>query len=463
TTAPHYGFTILNRVGVENFTEVLDEGMSFQVSDQIIIYTSQRSGIVGVWIYEEADRARIPEQLGACCADLNAHPAGCGVQTLYPQNAEEVSEFRRTYPRSRSNSRKDGGADAAGTNPLSAFINQTRQQQEQQQQGGGLAGASNGTGGDAAAAGLASKLQAIGLDVSGGARVQPQNAGANGGAPALYADPAIIMARKSVNPQDMNANDRLAGKQYSPTSTDASDGASFKSPLPMPSTYGQPANNNVGGHAMRSGQPLPQAPSPVLHPVQATLPPSVIATPLPAQGLPTGFPGPVPGAAGMQPGPMFWGPPPRSVHASPAPVGFVGVPAMASYSPMPGNHPAASQIPQPPVHMMHPHPQMVAASGPSGPNGTTPSVAQNLAEQLVSLVRQRMNSVHQSSGASPMPRAASAQPPPGQPASAIKAQRDYCREWLIRVIQADDELVDAFAQRFPPPIATPQPQYQGPQ
>ncbi|KAJ2420013.1 hypothetical protein GGF41_004418 [Coemansia sp. RSA 2531] len=35
---------------------------------------------------------------------------------------------------------------------------------------------------------------------------------------------------------------------------------------------------------------------------------------------------------------------------------------------------------------------------------------------------------------------------------AMKVQRDYCREWLIRVIQADDELVDAFAQRFPPPI-----------
>ncbi|KAJ2766765.1 hypothetical protein IWQ56_003590, partial [Coemansia nantahalensis] len=434
-----------------NFTEVLDSEMSFQVSDQIIIYTSQRSGIVGVWIYEETDRARVPKQLSVCCADLNAQPAGRGVLPLYPQSAEEVSEFRRMYPRSRSNSRKDGGADIAGTNTLSAIINQTRQQQQQQQQhAGGRPGASNYAGDPAAAAELAGKLQAIGLDVSGGAGAHPQGAAADGGASAVYMDPAIIMARKSVNPQDMSANGRLAGKQYSPASTDASDGASFKSPLPMPSTHGQPMGSNAGGHAAHAG-PMLQGSSPVLHPVQVPFLPSTITTPLPSQGLPTQ------GLPTGYPGPPFWGPPPRSVHASPVPVGYGGVPPMPSFTPIPVGHPGVPQIPQPPVHMVHPQPG--APVNGNGGHGTTPSVTQNLAEQLVSLVRQRMNTVRQNPGASPAPRAPDAQPQAGLPASAVKAQRDYCREWLIRVIQADDELVDAFAQRFPPPIATPQPQY----
>ncbi|KAJ1843533.1 hypothetical protein LPJ57_009720, partial [Coemansia sp. RSA 486] len=93
----------------------------------------------------------------------------------------------------------------------------------------------------------------------------------------------------------------------------------------------------------------------------------------------------------------------------------------------------------------------------------------SLAEQLVSLVRQRMSSVQQHGGSGVQPVSTSAPVPaasngtaggaPQQPAAvsalppnAVKMQRDYCREWLIRVIQADDELVDAFAQRFPPPI-----------
>ncbi|KAJ2240017.1 hypothetical protein GGH97_004817, partial [Coemansia sp. RSA 475] len=75
-----------------------------------------------------------------------------------------------------------------------------------------------------------------------------------------------------------------------------------------------------------------------------------------------------------------------------------------------------------------------------------PSVAQNLAEQLVSLVRQRMGSVQ--GGSTQSPEAA----PAGPENDAVRMQRDYCREWLVRVIRADDELVDAFARRFPPPI-----------
>ncbi|KAJ2819549.1 hypothetical protein FBU31_005492, partial [Coemansia sp. 'formosensis'] len=68
--------------------------------------------------------------------------------------------------------------------------------------------------------------------------------------------------------------------------------------------------------------------------------------------------------------------------------------------------------------------------------------------QLVSLVRQRMDSAQQGAGGGRQQKAALSP-------DAVKAQRDYCREWLIRVIQADDELVDAFAQRFPPPIFPP--------
>ncbi|KAJ2453651.1 hypothetical protein EV183_002055 [Coemansia sp. RSA 2336] len=385
-TAPHYGFMIMNRLGLENYTEQLQEGMDFQTSDQIVIYTSPTSGgILGIWIYEEADRVRIPEQLSKCCSNASSAKLVEGMQILYPRNSEEESEFQRMYPRSRSNSRKGGSMEQANANAL----------------------ATSGTAPD-----LVSKLQAIGLGPTNGAGPQVPN-GTSSAAQALPDDPAIILARKSVNCQAMDSGNGKA--------VESDEASSFKSPLSVPSA-----------HAAQ------RPPSPALHPAASPFPPSTIATPLPGHGPPGVSP------MAMQQ-PAFWhmhgG---RSAHASPAPPAYGPVPGMFGFPQMPQ---AAVGMPQ-----AAPAPAPVAASRP--PPGPAPgSVAHNLAEQLVSLVRQRMNSA-QSGSAESTPVQDRVDP------GTAKMQRDYCREWLIRVIQTDDELVDAFARRFPPPIFGSQQQQQ---
>ncbi|KAJ1748120.1 hypothetical protein LPJ78_000295 [Coemansia sp. RSA 989] len=389
---------IMNRLGLENYTEQLREGMDFQTSDQIVIYTSPTSGgILGIWIYEEADRVRIPEQLSKCCSNASSAKLVEGMQILYPRNAEEESEFQRMYPRSHSNSRKGGSMEQANANALASMINRVRQQQQQQQQ------EASGMAPD-----LVSKLQAIGLGPTNGAGPQVLN-GSSHAAQALPDDPAIILARKSVNPQEMSRGNCKAAEPEEPSS--------FKSPLSVPSAHA----------AQRPS-------SPALHPAASPFPPSTIATPLPGHGPPGVSP------MAMQQ-PAFWhmhgG---RSTHASPAPPSYGPVPGMFGFP----------QVPQAAMGMPQAAPAPVTASGP--PPGSAPgSVAHNLAEQLVSLVRQRMNSAHSGSAES-TPMQGRADP------GTTKLQRDYCREWLIRVIQTDDELVDAFARRFPPPIFGPQQQ-----
>ncbi|KAJ1721784.1 hypothetical protein LPJ53_003737 [Coemansia erecta] len=466
SAAPYYGFTILNRVGLENYTELLDADMSFQTSGQIVIYTSKNSGgIVGVWIYEDLDRVRIPEQLGMCCQSSKSAFAGQGPQCLYPKNAEEEKEFTRLYPRSRSNSRKGmGPGDGNGSNALSTVINRTRQQQQQQRkQSQSVPVPAND---------LVSKLQAIGLNPSGVSGTGDQTqAGANN-ADALSLDPAIIMARKSVKPLDMQPAEANGEHALSPGKAQAqaqASGASesssaFRSPLSVPA----------------STAAIPPA-SPVLHPAPSPFPPSTIATPLPGQGLPRTDPG----AAYMAQMQQFWHPQmagaaiPRSAHASPAPMGYGVAPGVHSFPQLPVGmgHPGTAHTPQPGMSMamapvqfvpgmampplppsLPPHSMPPGDGGAVGtdavappplaaaPPGPNTSMAQNLADQLVSLVRQRMNAVQHG------PQVQEQQQQHGLPPNAAKMQRDYCREWLIRVIQADDELVDAFAQRFPPPI-----------
>ncbi|KAJ2341951.1 hypothetical protein GGF43_006049, partial [Coemansia sp. RSA 2618] len=418
-------------------------------SDQIVIYTSaSNSGIVGIWIYEEADRKRVPEQLSMCCANANSAALGPGMQYLYPRNAEEEGEFQRMYPRSRSNSRKDGNFEQANGNVLTNIINRTRQQQQQQQQQQNQSkGRQQDDSGSNVAVDLVSKLQAFGL---GPARAgsQPQNAN-DSVARALPADPAIILARKSVNPHDMNGSS--ASRVPGPT-----EGSAFKSPLPVPSVHGQAVSN--GGQAMQSPA------SPALHPVPSPFPPSSIATPLPGQGPPGAS------AMGMQQPPALWhmygGAVARSAHASPAPPNYGPVPGMFAFPHMtagtpqpsmpmtqvPMGQPPMTQVPisQPPMTQMPmtqtPMSQAPMTQAQHAGEGVAPSVAQNLAEQLVSLVRQRMGSAQDGQARSPDVAQAGLSP------DAVRMQRDYCREWLLRVIRADDELVDAFARRFPPPI-----------
>ncbi|KAJ2602003.1 hypothetical protein GGF39_000950 [Coemansia sp. RSA 1721] len=510
-SAPYYGFTILNRVGLDNYTELLSADMTFQTSDQIVIYTSKSgNGIVGIWIYEEADRIRVPEQLSMCCKSSESAFAGQGPQCLYPKNKEEQKEFMRMYPRSRSNSKRDPGSDGSGSNALSTIINRTRQQQRKSSQ----SAAKNDTAG---ANDLVSKLQAIGLDPSGLSGAQSQQTKEN--ADTLQLDPAIIMARKSVKPHEMQqvatSNAGNGGHGQAPVQMQmqtqghangsAESSSAFKSPISVPAVHAY----SQGG----SSVPVATPASPVLHPVASPFPPSTIATPLPGQCPP----GVDPNLAYMAQAQQFWHPQmgnpsvPRSAHASPAPMGFGMIPGMHSFPQLPMGHPGAAHTPQPGMSMtpvqfisgmyMQRPPSMAPSSQPGNaaaqpsaenvvpaassahvlaqgavsntapmvsPSGN-PSMAQSLAEQLVSLVRQRMSSVQQHGGSGVQPVSTSAPVPaasngtaggaPQQPAAvsalppnAVKMQRDYCREWLIRVIQADDELVDAFAQRFPPPI-----------
>ncbi|KAJ2161823.1 hypothetical protein GGF46_001131 [Coemansia sp. RSA 552] len=329
----------MNRLGLENYTELLDEDMSFQPSDSIVIYTSKRSGGIAIGL----------------------GPA--------------------TYP-----------------------------------------------------------------------TPQQQNGNSSLGASAAHADPAIILARKSVNPQDMapGANTAVNGN-----AAGAGDVSAFKSPLPLPTTHSGSVfnvNGSSAGHGpingvqlQQSGMPLPS--SPALHPVPSPFPPSTIATPLPGHGPPRAGSD----AVMMQQMPVFWHlppgsqPMPRSAHASPAPPAYGAAPGVMGHPQMPAGQPGAPpQVGGPGARQQHPMESTPATAAPPPP---PPNVAQSLAEQLVSLVRQRMNSVSQQGTAPEAGRQTPALSP-----DAIKMQRDYCRKWLVGVIQADDELVDAFARRFPPPI-----------
>ncbi|KAJ3126345.1 hypothetical protein HK098_007609 [Nowakowskiella sp. JEL0407] len=61
--SPYYSVFILNRLNIENLNVPLSPDMEFQMTSDYVIYRHNDDEIVGLWIYEEPDRARLSQVL----------------------------------------------------------------------------------------------------------------------------------------------------------------------------------------------------------------------------------------------------------------------------------------------------------------------------------------------------------------------------------------------------------------
>ncbi|XP_041709578.2 LOW QUALITY PROTEIN: mRNA-decapping enzyme 1B [Coregonus clupeaformis] len=59
--SPRHGFTIMNRLNMENLTEPITKDLDFQLQDPFLLYRNARLAIYGIWFYDKADCQRIAE------------------------------------------------------------------------------------------------------------------------------------------------------------------------------------------------------------------------------------------------------------------------------------------------------------------------------------------------------------------------------------------------------------------
>ncbi|XP_049617494.1 mRNA-decapping enzyme 1B isoform X1 [Syngnathus scovelli] len=57
--SPTHGFTIMNRLSMENLTEPITKDLDFQLQDPFLLYRNARLVIHGIWFYDKADCQRI--------------------------------------------------------------------------------------------------------------------------------------------------------------------------------------------------------------------------------------------------------------------------------------------------------------------------------------------------------------------------------------------------------------------
>ncbi|KAI1888484.1 hypothetical protein AGOR_G00185620 [Albula goreensis] len=59
--SPRHGFTIMNRLSMDNLTEPITKDLDFQLQDPFLLYRNARLSIYGIWFYDKEDCLRIAE------------------------------------------------------------------------------------------------------------------------------------------------------------------------------------------------------------------------------------------------------------------------------------------------------------------------------------------------------------------------------------------------------------------
>ncbi|XP_060937225.1 mRNA-decapping enzyme 1B isoform X2 [Limanda limanda] len=61
--SPRHGFTIMNRLNMENLTEPITKDLDFQLQDPFLLYRNARLVIHGIWFYDKVDCKRIAQRM----------------------------------------------------------------------------------------------------------------------------------------------------------------------------------------------------------------------------------------------------------------------------------------------------------------------------------------------------------------------------------------------------------------
>uniref|UniRef100_A0A7J7ZGV0 5'-(N(7)-methylguanosine 5'-triphospho)-[mRNA] hydrolase n=1 Tax=Pipistrellus kuhlii TaxID=59472 RepID=A0A7J7ZGV0_PIPKU len=91
SASPKHGFTIMNRLSMENRTEPITKDLDFQLQDPFLLYRNARLSIYGIWFYDKEECQRIAELMRNLTQyeQLKAHQeAGAGISPMILNSGE---------------------------------------------------------------------------------------------------------------------------------------------------------------------------------------------------------------------------------------------------------------------------------------------------------------------------------------------------------------------------------------
>ncbi|XP_014326836.1 mRNA-decapping enzyme 1B isoform X1 [Xiphophorus maculatus] len=134
--SPRHGFTIMNRLNMENLTEPITKDLDFQLQDPFLLYRNARLFIHGIWFYDKQDCQRIAQRMRILTqqeqilaqsqgGSLSPRAAAAGGGVLVGGNNEAkavdiiqmLTKARTEYDKSTSEPKEIGGSSVLCGNP----------------------------------------------------------------------------------------------------------------------------------------------------------------------------------------------------------------------------------------------------------------------------------------------------------------------------------------------------------
>uniref|UniRef100_W5NIT2 5'-(N(7)-methylguanosine 5'-triphospho)-[mRNA] hydrolase n=1 Tax=Lepisosteus oculatus TaxID=7918 RepID=W5NIT2_LEPOC len=126
SASPRHGFTIMNRLSMDNLTEPITKDLDFQLQDPFLLYRNARLSIYGIWFYDKEDCQRIAELMKNLTQQeqLKAqHGGGVSPKALHSGDSKGVdilqmlNKARDEYDKSKPEPKEIAGSSVIYDNP----------------------------------------------------------------------------------------------------------------------------------------------------------------------------------------------------------------------------------------------------------------------------------------------------------------------------------------------------------
>ncbi|XP_043093728.1 mRNA-decapping enzyme 1B-like [Puntigrus tetrazona] len=99
--SPRHGFTILNRLSMDNLTEPITKDLDFQLQHPFLLYRNARLSIYGIWFYDKEDCQRIAELMKNLAGLEQQLQSQMAIGSVSPRSAEQGVDIMQMLTKAR--------------------------------------------------------------------------------------------------------------------------------------------------------------------------------------------------------------------------------------------------------------------------------------------------------------------------------------------------------------------------
>ncbi|XP_042597925.1 mRNA-decapping enzyme 1B-like [Cyprinus carpio] len=99
--SPRHGFTILNRLSMDNLTEPITKDLDFQLQHPFLLYRNARLSIYGIWFYDKEDCQRIAELMKNLAGQEQQLQPQMAIGSVSPRSAEQGVDIMQMLTKAR--------------------------------------------------------------------------------------------------------------------------------------------------------------------------------------------------------------------------------------------------------------------------------------------------------------------------------------------------------------------------